>query len=147
MTTVPVVSPISTSSGRFTVSGSQRTTARTPARPAFAANLPRVLWFQGPIGRGWIITRPVLLTVERDDDGEFIITDNFSTVYGNGRTEGKAKVDYFQSLVDYYELVAESAETDMPSALLRYRLDKYLLRPTSGKPANGSQAPRNRRSS
>ena len=52
------------------------------------------------------IPEKVLLTFERDEDGEFIVTDDFSVVYGNGKTALLALSDYCVSLEEYLEATA-----------------------------------------
>lgn len=45
------------------------------------------------------------LLIERDDDGEYIATDSFSTVYGNGPTCADAVRDYRLSRDEYLDFL------------------------------------------
>jgi hypothetical protein len=80
----------------------------------------------GAIAPGWQLITPLLIEIERDEDGEFIVSDNFSTVYGNGKTQAKAIKDYCSSLIDYYEILESQANTNGPAALLLNRFRGYL---------------------
>ena len=74
----------------------------------------------------WKLNRPILLKIEQDEDGEYIATDSFSIVYGNGITCDKATADYRVSLVEYCELVAKHAADNLPTAILFHKLRKYI---------------------
>jgi predicted RNase H-like HicB family nuclease len=94
--------------------------SRAPAKSFLLRN--------GAISSVWELTRPILLTIERDDDGEFVVSDTFSTVYGNGDTRKEALTDYCESLVEYNEFLSEQAKTNEPAAELSLRLSDYLRR-------------------
>src|SRR5438132_780682 len=81
------------------------------------ASLHDMVWLQGTILPGWELTRPILLKIEQDEDGEFLVTDSFSIVYGNGKTHQKAQRDYCNSLVEYYEILEQQAGRDVQTAL------------------------------
>jgi hypothetical protein len=88
-----------------------------------------VMWLpEGPIVPGWETVKPILLNVERDDDGEYIVTDDFSTVYGNGRSATKAKKDYGLSLIEHYEFLASLAGSNVHAALALARLSRFVRR-------------------
>jgi hypothetical protein len=44
---------------------------------------------------------PSDLTVERDEDGSFVVGDNQTVVYGHGHTLADAQRDYAASLIEY----------------------------------------------
>ncbi len=85
-------------------------------------------WLQGRLDAEWELVVPVVLHVEQDEDGEFIATDDFSTVYGNGRTPEEAITDYRQSLISYYEVLESHERDNEPTARLLRRLGRYLRR-------------------
>jgi len=90
----------------------------------FSSTVPPNLRYlpQGALGSGWKIVSAIVLNVENDDDGEFVVTDFFSTVYGNGKTERYAINDYYLSLIDYYEILENQPRTPaIASALKRIR--------------------------
>jgi hypothetical protein len=80
----------------------------------------------GLICDGWKLNCSIRLKIEQDDDGEYVATDSFSVVYGNGKTSEKAAKDYCLSLVEYYEFAAHHAEDNLASALLFQELGKYV---------------------
>ena len=86
---------------------------------------PQILLF-GNIAPGWEISQPLLATLERDDDGCYIASDDQFAVYGDGDTPLKALQDYVESLIDYYQLLATRAEDDPPTEALFRRLQLYL---------------------
>jgi hypothetical protein len=92
-----------------------------------AGSDPAVVWLpEGPIADGWETVKPILLNVERDEDGEYIVTDSFSTVYGNGRTASRAKADYCLSLVEYYEFLASVASTNVEAVIKLAKFSGYV---------------------
>jgi hypothetical protein len=86
----------------------------------------RYLLADSEIVPGWTLTQAIVLTVERDEDGEWIVTDSFSTVYGNGGTLEKALNDYCQSLVSYFEFLAERFTTNIQTAMAFRSLGRRL---------------------
>jgi hypothetical protein len=82
----------------------------------------------GELAPGWRITQPLLLTIDRDEDGYYIVSDDQSAVYGDGDTRVEALKDYIESLIDYYQLLAMRAESDPPTQALFHRL-RSCLRP------------------
>jgi hypothetical protein len=79
--------------------------------------LPEVVLPSGKIGPEWELKTPIYLTVERDEDGEYIVTDTFSVAYGNGPTPTKAQEDYCDSLIEYYETLRELSKGNVKTAL------------------------------
>lgn len=80
----------------------------------------------GHIAPGWVITKPLPVTIEQDDDGSYIVSDDIFAVYGDARTPGEALEDYIVALIEYYELLAESAENHPPTQALFHHLGQYL---------------------
>ena len=63
----------------------------------------------GPIAEGWVLIKPITLTVERDDTGAYLASDVVTTVYGYGESGPQAIQDYIQSLIEYFEIVDSAA--------------------------------------
>jgi hypothetical protein len=111
-------------SGRCKMSPSR--IAGKPLERSKGLPLPMMLWLSESIYDGWKLNRPILLNIEQDEDGEYIATDSFSVVYGNGITSEKAAMDYCVSLVEYYEFIAKHADDNLRTALLFHNLRKYV---------------------
>jgi predicted RNase H-like HicB family nuclease len=52
-----------------------------------------------------VATGKMAINLEQDDDGTYLATDNFTTVYGQGKTPIDAIKDYWESLGIYYEIL------------------------------------------
>lgn len=63
----------------------------------------------GPIAEGWVLIKPITLTVERDEAGAYLASDAVTTVYGCGESGPQAIQDYIQSLIEYFEIVDSAA--------------------------------------
>lgn len=66
----------------------------------------------GLIAPGWTVVQPILLNVETDADNSVVVSDEIFMVYGVGNTVAEALFDYATSLIELYELLAQSAETN-----------------------------------
>lgn len=112
--------------GSYEVNPSQIASAYVASLKSTA---PEMMWLpNGQIGPGYMLRKPVLLNIERDDDDECIVTDSFSSVYGNARTINQGVQDYCLSLMDYYDLLAEHACENVESALLFARLCEHVYK-------------------
>jgi hypothetical protein len=81
----------------------------------------------GNIAKGWELIQPLLVTLEQDEDGYYILSDDIFQLYGEGETELIARLDYITTLIDYYYLLESKAdEGDPPSQNLPQKLQKYL---------------------
>ena len=76
---------------------------------------------------GWRIVSSIVVNLEKDDNGDFVVSDNFSTVYGSGATESGAINDYFLSLIDFYEILEAQPHTPAVASALR-RNRSYVKR-------------------
>lgn len=83
---------------------------------------------RGRIAPGWSLDTPLIVRVEREDDGSYVVSDDEFAVHGDGETRATALRDYASSLVEYYELLAERASDDEATAALFRRLQDYLKR-------------------
>jgi hypothetical protein len=79
----------------------------------------------GRVSENLTVKSPINLTVETDEDGTFIVSDDIFLVYGTGDTEDEALDDYVLSLEDYHDLV-EAESHDPRGKLLMRRLERYL---------------------
>jgi len=79
---------------------------------------------------GWSVEHPIAVTVERDEDGSYIVSDDRFLVYGVGDTQSEAIDDYLVSLVEYFDLIRGEVATN-PAAETEYQyLRKVLVRLT-----------------
>lgn len=67
---------------------------------------------------------PMVLTVERDDDGSYVLSDNIFAIYGSGFTITDAVRDYVSAFVEYYELLL--THQDAPTVALFRELGRYF---------------------
>jgi hypothetical protein len=72
----------------------------------------------------WRFQRPLVVDIQRDEQGAYLISDDDFLVYGVGTTMHDAYRDFVVSLVEYYELVAAS-DDPYDQAELR-RLQVYV---------------------
>ncbi len=72
----------------------------------------------------WQLTRPLLLTVEQDENELFVVSDDVFVMFGTGETEGEALQNYVATLTEYYELLEQ--KSDEPTQRLFKHLQTYL---------------------
>jgi hypothetical protein len=81
----------------------------------------------GQIIPRWEIIQPLLLTVEHDDDGSYLVNDDLFGVYGDGSSVSEALTDYMISLGDYYEILSVKAREDDKLVRAQFeRLQRYV---------------------
>ena len=73
---------------------------------------------------GWEFVQPITLTIARDDDQQFIASDDIFHMYGLGDSPSDAAKDYLNVISEYYQHL--SADTDEPSIALFEYLQSYL---------------------
>jgi hypothetical protein len=73
----------------------------------------------------------LLVLIEQEGDGWFVLSDNIFPVYGDGGTLEEARADYVRSLIDYYELLATRAPENAQDADELVHLRVYLRREAS----------------
>lgn len=78
--------------------------------------------------QGWQIIGEILLTVEQDEDGTYLATDSFSTVYGEGTTPEHSINDYWESLTNCYEILKANVASNRQTALVFRRLRRRLVK-------------------
>ena len=69
---------------------------------------------------GWKVVKPISVTLEIDDDGTIIISDDIFFKYGAGDTQTEALNAYIENLTVYYEVLEESISDEYPEN------EKYL---------------------
>jgi hypothetical protein len=97
---------------------------RKPSASAEYITRPQQVAFCGEIAPGWRLIRELPITIDEDDNGSYIVSDDIFYVYGEGDTLEEAHNDYIQSLVEYYEILAQ--HSDEPTQQLLSRLSTYL---------------------
>lgn len=118
--------PFSPTSFTNTPTCSVSSPRHTPFPPAMPQTLP--LTVTGI--PGWELITPLPVTIEQDEDGSYIASDRVFNIYGNDWTLKGAIDDYIESLVEYYELLSESAERHPPSSSQFAHLKQYLRHTT-----------------
>jgi len=82
----------------------------------------------GPIAQGWTLNRPLIIVIEVDDDGTYLVSDDEFAVYGEGVNREEATHDYVVSLIEYFQLLESRAKQHVPTAVLFDRLRSVLSR-------------------
>ncbi len=82
----------------------------------------------GPLSPQHVLRMPLPVTIEVDDQGWFIISDDLFCQYGDGITREVAEADYRGTLAEYYELVAAGAPTSAEDTRELRELGRYILR-------------------
>ena len=85
----------------------------------------------GEVQDGWRLVSPLSVTIGPDDDGWFVADTDRYAVHGTGESAREALLDLLGCLIEYYELVEESAKAGDPydqSELTRLR---ETLQPTT----------------
>lgn len=93
------------------------------------------LYAQSPVGRhmllgeiapDWKVAQPLWVTIERDGDGSYLVSDDLFLQYGSGDSESKALQDYVLSLIEYYHLLEERLQSNPHNQPLFRSLQLYL---------------------
>jgi hypothetical protein len=82
----------------------------------------------GDIAPGWRALKPLVLTVERDESGDFVVSDTTTSVYGEGSNPSEAYADYVSSLIDYLVMLEKDASHHAPTKKLFSYLRTYIAR-------------------
>lgn len=89
---------------------------------------PEFYYLVGEIEPGWVLRRPMKIWVDRDDEGEYVATNDQMSVFGVGKEWSDAIDDYVASLIDYYELIEREAADHQPTAFHLRRIQHYITR-------------------
>jgi len=85
--------------------------------PMRAYNIPGTVTLSpGQIEGGWTLVRPIMLLVEREDDGWFVVSDDLFGVYGDAESLRQAVDQYASGLIDEYEFLLRESR-DNPLAI------------------------------
>jgi len=82
----------------------------------------------GNISDDLVVSQFLPLTIEQEDDGSYIVSDDIFLVYGDGNTKSDAMKDYQVSLVKYFQIIEKSAETNKFDKALFDQLQSYIQR-------------------
>lgn len=81
----------------------------------------------GKIADGWEIIHELPVTLEQDEDGFYVLSDDLFLIYGEGKTEEEVKTDYMTALIDYYQIIDSKArEGDRLSQMVLQNIQQYL---------------------
>jgi len=80
----------------------------------------------GKIASNWEVTKPLLVKIEQEEDGSYLVSEDLFAVYGVGDTSYDALQDYITSLIEYYNLLSARAEKNVPTQTLFRCLQQYL---------------------
>ena len=89
---------------------------------------PEAVFFLGPIAPGWLVRQPLRVVIERDEAGDYVVSDSELAVYGVGTDRTSALSDYTQSLIEYYEIIEEESRDHVPTAALFRHLGRFVTR-------------------
>lgn len=78
----------------------------------------RTYVLSGPVAPGWSVVAPIVLTLERMSDGEYLASDEVIDMYGCGTDQNAAVLDYVQSLIEYYAILESHAPKSAPNRAL-----------------------------
>lgn len=84
--------------------------------------VPPEHYLLGDINSDWRISQPLLINIEKDDDGSYVVSDDIFGVYGNGKSLSEAKRDYVLSLIEYYEILSSHPDEDSQKLLERVKV-------------------------
>lgn len=89
---------------------------------------PEVSFFWGSIAPGWFVSQPLRVLIERDEAGDYVVSDSELAVYGVGADRISAMADYKQSLIEYYEIIEEESRAHVPTAALFRHVGRFVTR-------------------
>jgi hypothetical protein len=89
---------------------------------------PEVFYLWGRIAPGWSVSQPLRVLIERDEAGDYVVSDSELAVYGVGADRTSALADYNQSLIEYYEIIEEESRDHVPTAALFRHVGSFVIR-------------------
>src|SRR5271157_2493990 len=89
---------------------------------------PEVFFVLGHIAPGWFVSQPLRVLIERDEAGDYVVSDSELAVYGVGADRESAMDDYKQSLIEYYEIIEEESCDHVPTAALFRHVGSFVTR-------------------
>jgi len=94
-----------------------------------AENIPIQRFLLGRIAPGWKVIQPLVVSIERGEDGSYIASDEIFYMYGEGADLHEAMEDYIAALTEYHGIL--SSHEDEPTTGLFKFLQTYV-QPISG---------------
>ncbi len=73
-----------------------------------------------------MLVRPIVLLVEREEDGCFIVSDDIFDLYGDADSLRQALYQYASGLIDNYECFRREARHNPLATPFMERMGKYL---------------------
>jgi len=102
---------------------------RERIRPAKPFQFPdNQVFLLGKISDDLVVVQFLPLTIEQEDDESYIVSDDIFLVYGDGDTKSAAMKEYQVSLVNYFQIIEKSAETNKFDKALLSQLQSYIQR-------------------
>ncbi len=89
---------------------------------------PEVFYLWGRIAPGWSVSQPLRVLIERDEAGDYVVSDSELAVYGVGADRISAMADYKQALIEYYEIIEEESRDHVPTAALFRHVGRFVTR-------------------
>ncbi len=89
-------------------------------------NPPTVTLSPGRIEDGWTLVRPIMLLVEREDDGWYVVSDDMVGVYGDAESLRQAVDQYASGLIDQYQFFLRESRNNPLAIPQLERMRKYL---------------------
>jgi len=96
--------------------------------PLLVVAQPEVTFLLGPIAPEWFIGEPLRVLIERDEAGDYVVSDSELAVYGVGADPISAMDDYKRSLIEYYEIIEEESRDHAPTAALFRHVGRFVTR-------------------
>lgn len=83
-------------------------------------------YLMGEISDDLVVSQPLEITIEQDEDNTFVVSDDLFLVYGDGGNLAEAIRDYVESLIKYFQLIEKGAETNEFDKALLPHLHSYI---------------------
>ena len=74
----------------------------------------------------WKFIRPILVCLELDENGTYIVSEKMFLEYGCGPDIGSAKMDYAANLISYYSFLSDRRDDADVEYVFR-QISKYLV--------------------
>jgi len=124
-------STLSPSAGAQTATCSIQVLPAPTLMPMRAYNIPRTVSLPpGRIEEEWALLRPIILLVEPEDDGWWIVSDDIFGVYGDAESLRRALHQYASGLIDEYDFFRREARHN-PLAIPQWERMRKYLQPSS----------------
>ena len=74
---------------------------------------------EGKIDDNWRLSRSIMLLVDREDDGWYVVSDDLFRVYGDAANFRAALTEYISALIDHYEFLERELRENSNHAVRR----------------------------